>query len=90
MTDARARAYPTSKFYSGSLDGQASEEYIAGKRYIVFLDDRTRETYVRDRDRYVYDENGVPLVIAYKLESIEKCLKEAGHEDACRYEVTQQ
>lgn len=77
----------TSKFYGGSLDGQTLAKNIRGLRYIVPVDDRARETYVRDRERYEYDENHVPTVIAYKLESTETCIKAAGHEDHCRYEV---
>lgn len=77
----------TSKFYGGSLDGQTLAKNIRGMRYIVRVDDRTRETYVRDRDRYEYDEHHVPTVIAYKLESTEKCIKAMGHEDSCCYEV---
>ena len=80
----------TSRFYGGSLDGQMLAKNIRGMRYIVRVDDRTREMYVRDRSRYVFDEHHVPIVIAYKLESTEKCFKAAGHEDSCTYEVVAQ
>lgn len=75
------------KFYGGSLDGQTRAN-VRGMRCVVPLPDgRTRETYVRDRERFEYDEHHVPTVIAYKLETVEKCTKAAGHEDACQYEV---
>lgn len=74
------------KFYGGSLDGQTRDD-ARGLRFVVPINDRTRETYVRDRDRYEYDEHHVPTVIAYKLETVEKCTKPAGHEDRCEYEV---
>lgn len=77
-----------SRFYGGLLDGQTRSN-IRGLRYVVRVDDRTRETYVRDRNRYEYDENHVPAVIAYKLESIERCVEVAGHEGSCRYEVAE-
>ena len=76
-----------SRFYGGSLDGQTRDN-ARGMRFIVPVNDfRIRETYVRDRDRYEYDERHVPTVIAYKLELTERCSLSAGHEGACKYEV---
>ena len=72
----------TSKLYGGTMDGQTLERFL-GKRHTVVVDDHTLENYVRDRTCYEYDERHVLRVIAYKLESIEKCTMDAGHDGPC-------
>jgi hypothetical protein len=76
------------KFIGGSKDGQRINRNTGwGRRILVVVDTRTRETYVRDRDGNEHDSDGDIVAITYKLETTERCTIAGTHEGPCKYEV---